>query len=66
MVMKNVNEKIRDLISAGFTQKQLAESIGVSQATISDLYTGSQKDIGIEKGGRKIDSLHITHHAKAA
>jgi predicted XRE-type DNA-binding protein len=66
MTMKNVNEKIRDLIEQGFTQKALSEAIGVSQPTISDLANGVQKDIGIEKGGRKIDALHALHCSKAA
>ncbi len=64
--MKNVNEKVKDLIEAGFTQKELAEAVGVSQPTISDLFTGVQKDIGIERGGRKIDALHAIHCVKAA
>lgn len=64
--MKNVNQKIQDLIGAGFTQKELADAIGVSQATISDLYTEKQKDIGVERGGRKIDALHLMHVDKAA
>jgi DNA-binding XRE family transcriptional regulator len=55
--MKNVNQKVRDLL-VHFSQKELAEKVGVSQATISDLNTDTQKDIGVERGGRKIDALH--------
>jgi predicted XRE-type DNA-binding protein len=64
--MKNVNEKVKDLVAAGFTQKGLAEAVGVSQPTISDLFNGVQKDIGIERGGRKIDALHALHCDKKA
>ena len=64
--MKNVNEKVNDLLSAGFTQKTLADAIGVSQPTISDLANYKQKDIGMEKGGRKIDALHALHCSKVA
>lgn len=64
--MKNVNEKVNDLLSAGFTQKTLADAIGVSQPTISDLANYKQNDIGVEKGGRKIDALHALHCSKVA
>lgn len=64
--MKNVNEKVNDLLASGFTQKSLATAIGVSQPTICDLSTGKQKDIGVEKGGRKIDALHQLHCSKVA
>jgi predicted XRE-type DNA-binding protein len=64
--MKNVNEKVNDLLASGFTQKTLATAIGVSQPTISDLANSVQKDIGIEKGGRKIDALYALHCSKAA
>jgi predicted transcriptional regulator len=65
-LMKNINEKIRDLLASGFTQKKLGETIGVSQAVISDLFTGKQKDMGIERGGRMVDALHVTHCSNQA
>lgn len=58
--MKNINQKVNELLEK-YTQRELAEEIGVSQATISDLSTGKQKDIGIERGGRKLDLLHALH-----
>lgn len=58
-VMTNVNQQVKTLLeNTDLTQKQIGDHIGVSQTTISDLYTGEQVDIGIERGGRKLEALY--------
>jgi predicted XRE-type DNA-binding protein len=60
MVMKNINEMVQDLISFGMTQKQIASAIGVSQAVVSDIYRGKQKDIGYVRGGKSLEQLYLS------
>lgn len=49
--------KILELISAGFTQAQIANETGVSQPTIAGLIAGDQRDMKWANGHRLL-SFH--------
>lgn len=46
-----------DLIGAGMTQSQIAERIGVQQATISKIARGDVRDV-MSRSYRKLADLH--------
>jgi predicted transcriptional regulator len=64
--MKNVNEMVKDLINSGLTQKELAQELQISQPVISDLYREIQRDIGYERAGKKLETLHRSLSKKIA
>ena len=56
--MKNINEMMRDLIASGMTQVEIAKAIGRPQPTISEVFSGEQKDMGYMNGGKKLELLY--------
>ena len=58
----NPAEHIRELISLGLTQKQIAQEIGVTQATVSRIVTGVQSDTRASIA-RRIEALYASRSA---
>lgn len=50
--MANWNRVIREIVSSGMTQAQIAEFSGLSQANVSELMAGRYKDTRYEIGNR--------------
>lgn len=48
------NEIVKALLKSGLTQEQIADESGLSQTTISRLYTGKQQDTNLSDGMRLI------------
>ncbi len=61
----NIPSKVKEILNTGITQKEVAEFVGCSQATISDLATGIQTTTKFEFG-LKVLELHKSIQKKAA
>lgn len=61
----NIPSKVKEILATGLTQKEAAEFVGCSQATISDLATGIQTTTKFEFG-LKIVELHKSVCKKSA
>ena len=49
---------MRDLIASGMTQVEIAKAIGRPQPTISEVFSGEQKDMGYMNGAKRLELLH--------
>ena len=49
---------VRELIASGMTQVEIAKEIGRPQPTVSEVFSGEQKDMGYMKGAKKLELLH--------
>ena len=57
--MKTVNEMVQELVQKGFSQKHIAEQIGLSQPVVSELFTGKQTDMFYMKGGKRLEIFYM-------
>lgn len=48
---------IADLSASGMTQQEIAKKAGVGQSAISELATGTKKEV-LYSTGRKLEALH--------
>ena len=56
--MKNINEMVQELIASGMTQVEIAKEIGRPQPTISEVFSGEQKDMGYMNGAKRLELLY--------
>ena len=62
--MPTVIDKLKSLSASGYSNKELAEKIGVSVSHISRLLNGLRKHVGYDIG-IKIDSLYRTEELRS-
>jgi predicted XRE-type DNA-binding protein len=55
-----IKKRLQILIDAGFSQREIADQLGIAQSTVSDLYRGRLKSLR-EEVGKKLDALCLVH-----